>query len=81
MIPYITTQSAASVDHDTIHDNDGIFGFVPNLMTPNNLRCFPMLKYIVFNHGITMFIREQKIENLKVVKRLSEITLFQGRLF
>ena len=28
----MTTHSAANFDHDTIYDNDGISGFVPNLV-------------------------------------------------
>ena len=31
MMPYMTTHSVISFDHDAIYDNDGILGLVPNL--------------------------------------------------
>ena len=31
MVPYMTTYSEVSFDHDTIYDNDGIKRLVPNL--------------------------------------------------
>ena len=31
MMPYMTTHSVTSFDHDAIYDNDGILGLVPNL--------------------------------------------------
>ena len=32
MMPYMTTYSVTSLDHDPIYDNDGILGLVPNLL-------------------------------------------------
>ena len=32
MMPYMTTHSVTSFDHDAIYDNDGILGLVPNLI-------------------------------------------------
>ena len=36
MMQYIRTYSAASFDHDTIHDNISIFKLVPKLTADNN---------------------------------------------
>ena len=67
MMPYMTTHSVTSFDHDAIYDNDSILGLVPNLLITfclSNLHmkyCNYMLHCSVIESMLTLTLGLKKI--------------------
>ena len=73
MIPYMTTHSVASFDHDTSNDNDTILGLVPNLCTQAHIDIY----IYISTYNIYVCYPEKECYNGEASWWLSYFTLWK----